>query len=63
MKKPIKVYLETADETKLKVKAEGMGFVGRGWLSSFLSKMANTPLIIVDENVKAMLEALQLQPK
>ncbi len=62
MKKPIKIYLEPSDEMKLKLKAEGLAIEGRGWLSLFLHKIAVTPMVLLDENLTTMLEALQLQP-
>lgn len=62
-KKPIKVYLSEDELSRLKTKAEVLGESGRGWLSHFLAKISNNPLLILDGNVRALLEALKLEPK
>ncbi len=59
-KKQTKIYLTEDSLRKLRLKAEGMGFDGRGWLSRFLNKIAITPLVLLDENVRGLLNALQL---
>lgn len=60
-KKPLKIYIEESDEHKLKIKAEQLGFIGRGSLSRYISKVAREPICFIDENVRAMLKALNLK--
>jgi len=59
-KKKFHIYITEKDRKKLLLKAEGLGYSGRGALSHFLNYIANQPLIFVDQNVKIMLKALDL---
>ena len=61
MKRTIKIYLEPEDEKELKKKAERLGFIGRGYLTRFVEKMAREPTIFLDENAKMMLRTLDLK--
>lgn len=58
MKKTIKIYLEEEDEKKLKLKAEALGFTGKGAISHYIEKISREPVAFLDENVKAVLKAL-----
>lgn len=62
MKKEIKIYLEEADLKRLKEKAEALGFEGRGAISRYISKVSKQPIVFLDENVKALLNSLNLTP-
>lgn len=59
MKQTIKIYLEPDEIKKLKDKALRRGFVGRGSLSHFLSKLANNDFFILDENGEVLVKALK----
>ena len=61
MKKTIKVYLEPNVEKALLGRAEQMGIEGRGALSQYLTQISKMPFLILDENVKTMLKALDLK--
>lgn len=61
MKHQYKIYISSEDYQKLQEKAKEMGFSSRGGVSHFLSKLANQPLILLDENIKSLLKALNLK--
>jgi hypothetical protein len=61
VKRITKVYLEELELKNLEDKARDLGFIGRGWLSHYLSKMASQPVIILDKNLRTALEALKLK--
>jgi hypothetical protein len=61
MKKEIKVYLEPETIAKLKLKAEELGFTGRGAISHYIEKISLEPVVFLDSNVKSILEALRLK--
>ena len=63
MKQEIKIYLEREDLEKLKSKALSSGYSGKGFLSHYLSKVANSEIAFLDSNVRAILGILNLQPK
>lgn len=63
MKIALKIYLETEDVRRLKNKAEALGLAGRGAVSRYIEKLSREPVVFMDSNCKALLEALQLQPK
>lgn len=63
MMKPIKLYLETEDENKLRMKAAELGFSGRGWLSQFMRKVASSDLVFIDTNVEKLCHLFQLNQK
>jgi hypothetical protein len=56
MKKPIKIYLEQKDLIKLLDKAKACGINGRGYLSHYISKVANEPIIFVNADVLKLLQ-------
>jgi len=60
MKKKYHIYLTEAEHNNLIVKAGEVGLVGRGCLSRYFSKIANSPIVFLDENAKAILRALDL---
>lgn len=61
--KAIKVYLDEKEIQNLKLKAEQLGFVGRGWLSQFIRRIAREPIVFIDENVKAVTSLFSLKEK
>ncbi len=61
MKHCIKVYLESEDIKKLKMKAEELGFNSRGGLTRLFEKISREPLVFLDENVRTILRALNLK--
>ena len=56
MKKQYKIYLEQEDYDKLKTKAGS----GRGSIAQYITKIAREPVVFLDSNARAMLEALRL---
>ena len=61
--KAIKVYLDEKEIQNLKLKAEQLGFTGRGWLSQFIRRIAREPIVFIDENVKAVTSLFSLREK
>ena len=61
MKKITKIYLEQEDINKLKMKAEAMGFQGRGSISHYIQMIAKQPIVFLDENAKTILKSLNLK--
>jgi len=59
MKKQIRLYLTPEAEAKLKAKAHEL-FQGRGSISRYIEKLSLEPVIFLDANAKALLEALKL---
>jgi len=57
-KRTRKIYITSNTESKLKAKAEALGFSGRGWLSHYLTKVAECEFLILDENTKSILKLL-----
>ena len=60
MKQSYKFYIEKEDHKKLISKAKEMSYEGRGALSKFLTFIARNPIILMDQNTKTMLKALDL---
>lgn len=60
MKQAIKIYLEPEIKRKLIVKAEELGFIGRGNLNKLIEKIALEPVVFIDGNLKKMLSVLNL---
>ncbi len=61
MKQQIKVYLESEEIKKLKLKAEALNFKGKGAISHYISKIANEPICFIDENVRNFIKVLNLK--
>lgn len=59
----VKIYLEESDKRKLMIKAEESGFSGKGSLSHYVSKVANSDLIFLDNNARKIFKALNLVPR
>lgn len=59
MKKEIKIWLEEAELKRLKQKALDSGFVGKGFLSHYISKISNESIAFIPPNVRVILEAKQ----
>jgi len=51
MKQTIKIYLESKDIDKLKQKANACGFNGRGCLSYYITKIANEPIVFLNQEI------------
>ncbi len=60
-KKSYKYYITQDDQKKLLSKAKDSGFVGRGAISLFLTKIATEPIVFLDANAKVILSVLQPQ--
>lgn len=58
-----KVYLETDEEARLKVKAKEVGIEGRAWLSNYLRKIARSDIAIIDNNIKKVMSLFRLEEK
>ncbi len=61
MKLQYKIYLESKDYSKLLLKAEETGFIGRGAVSRFLTYISNNDLVFLDKNVRTILKSLNLK--
>ena len=57
MKKEIKIWLESSELERLKQKASDCGFSGKGYLSHYISKIANESIAFIPQNVRVVLEA------
>lgn len=56
MKKELKVYLEDSDYKKLLLKAEAVGFSGRGAISHYISKIARESIAFIPSDVEVVLK-------
>ena len=57
MKTGYKCYLTPSEKKKIIEKARAVGLTGKGSFSHFISKVANEPVVFVDENLKTLLKA------
>lgn len=63
MKKEFKIWLEPEDFTRLKCKAQEAGFDGKGEVSHYIEKVAREPICFLDDNVRRLLNSLNLTTK
>jgi len=61
MKKSFKIYLTPEDYSKLKSKAESLFGEGRGIINLYIEKIIREQICFLDNNVKILLESLNLK--
>lgn len=60
-KQSVKIYLTQEELKHFHSKADALGFSGKGKLSHYFSFISSKDLIVLDENTKRLLKALDLK--
>lgn len=53
-----KFYLDNDDWNRLVAKAKADGFIGKGFVTRYIEKVARTDIIFTDENIKSFAKLL-----